>query len=173
MVDTGILDPDDRTELLDGRIIEMTAPNAPHRAAVIKATEHFIECLRDEPYVTQTQSTLPLDRQNVPEPDLAVLGGSADDLIDGEPNDIPLIVEVADATLRKDQTEKLRCYATNDIPEYWIINLQSDTVEVYREPADDEYRRRTTMTRGGTVTALFLETFSFAVDALLPKRVDE
>jgi Uma2 family endonuclease len=170
MVDAGILDEDDRTELLDGRIIEMTAQNAPHRAAVGKTSKAFQEALTDAGYWIQTQSTLPLDRRNVPEPDVAVLGGTPDDLLEGEPDEIPLIVEVADSSLEKDRTDKLRCYATNGIPEYWIVNLRSETIEVYREPAEEEYRRRETMTRGDAVVPLFDDTLSFAVEALIPRR---
>ncbi|PQJ34956.1 hypothetical protein BSZ35_10415 [Salinibacter sp. 10B] len=169
MVEVGILDEDDRTELLDGHIVEMVAQNAPHRAAVIKATELLVDRLRAAPYVVQTQSTLPLDCHNVPESDLAVLSGTADDLLEGEPDEIPLIVEVADTSLEKDRTTKLRCYATNGIPEYWIVNLQNDTIEVYREPADGEYRQRETMTRDGSVTPLFDDLLSFEVGVVLPQ----
>lgn len=168
MSEEGILDPDERTELLDGYIVEMVAQNSPHRAAVIKANDWLVVALHNKPYVVQTQSTLPLDCRNVPEPDLAVLSGTADDLLDGEPDEIPLIVEVADTSLVKDRTEKLVCYASNGIPEYWIVNLQAGTLEVYREPADAEYRERRTFTPGDTVTLGFDETLSVEVGDVLP-----
>lgn len=170
MVEVGILDADDRTELLDGHIVEMVAQNVPHRAAVGKTSKAFQKALVDSNYWVQTQSTLPLDCRNVPEPDVAVLEGTPDDLLEGEPDEIPLIVEVADTSLEKDRTTKLRCYAANGIPEYWIVNLQNETVEVYREPAEGEYRRRETMTWGEAVTPLFDDSLSFEVDALLPQR---
>jgi Uma2 family endonuclease len=170
MVEVGILEADDRTELLDGHIVEMVAQNAPHRAVIVEANKLFVTALQGTGYSVQVQSTLPLDDDNVPEPDIAVFRGSGADLLEGEPDEIPLILEVADTSLEKDRTTKLRCYATNGIPEYWIVNLQNETVEVYREPADGEYRRRETMTRGEAVTSLFNESLSFEVDALLPKH---
>jgi Uma2 family endonuclease len=170
IAETGILDEGGRTELIDGHILEMAPQNAPNRAAVGKTSKIFQNALANSNYWVQTQSTLPLDCRNVPEPDVAVLEGTPDDLLEGEPDEIPIIVEVADTSLEKDRTTKLRCYATNGIPEYWIINLQNETIEMYREPADGEYRRRETMTRGGSVTPLFDDSLSFGVDALLPQH---
>ena len=169
MSEEGILEPDERTELIDGYIVDMVAHNAPHRAALIKTNDLLVVALHDKPYVVQTQSTLPLDCQNVPEPDLAVLGGTADDLLEKEPDNIPLIVEVAETSLATDRTDKLVCYASNGIPEYWIVNLQAGTLEVYREPADGEYRERRTFTPGGTVTLRFDETLTVDVSDLLPR----
>jgi len=172
MAETGILDADANTELLDGWIVDMVAQNAPHRAAIIRCTNLLVKRLDESGFVAQVQSTLPLDDRNVPEPDLAVFRGTPDDLLDAEPDDIPLIIEVADSSLARDRTDKLRCYAQNDIPEYWILNLQAETLEVYREPARGEYRRRETLTRDDTAVLAFLDTDddtrSVAVDQLLP-----
>ncbi len=172
MVEVGILDADDRTELLNGHIVEMTAQNAAHRAVIVEANKLFVIVLQETGYSVQVQSTLPLDDNNVPEPDLAIFRGSGNDLLEGEPDEIPLIVEVADTSLETDRTTKLRCYATNDIPEYWIINLRSETVEVYREPAEGEYRRRETMTRGERMKPLFDNALSLDISDLLPARQD-
>jgi len=168
MAETGVLGPEDRTELIDGHLVEMTAQNAPHRAAVGKVDSQFQQILQGRNYWVQTQATLPLDCRNVPEPDIAILSGAPDDLLDGEPDEIPLIIEVADTTLTYDRTEKLVCYASNDIPEYWIANLQSRTLECYHDPAGDEYRERRTLERGETVTPRFDDTLELAVADLLP-----
>jgi Uma2 family endonuclease len=172
MVDTGVLGPTDRTELVNGYLVERTAQNAPHRASVAKIDRQFQEMLGDRAYWVQTQSTLPLDCRNVPEPDVAILGGTPDDLLDGEPDDIPLIIEVSDTTLTYDRTDKLVCYASNDIPEYWIVNLQNRTLECYRGPADDEYRERRTLDPADTVAPEFNDTLSVRVEALLPAQPD-
>lgn len=168
MAETGVLSPTDHTELINGYLVEMTAQNAPHRAAVAKVDRQFQDMLGDRAYWVQTQSTLPLDCRNVPEPDIAILGGAPDDLLDGEPDDIPLIIEVAAPTLAYDRTDKLACYASNDIPAYWIVNLQHRTLECYRDPDGDEYRERRTLNPGHTVAPTFDDTLSVEVDALLP-----
>ncbi len=168
MVDTGVLGPTDRTELINGYLVEMTAQNAPHRAAVGKVDQHLQKRLDDRAYWVQTQATLPLDCRNVPEPDIAILEGTPDDLLDGEPDEVPLVIEVSDTTLAYDRTEKLACYASNDIPEYWIVNLQNHTLECYRQPAADEYRERRTLDRTDTVPLPFDDARSIEVGALLP-----
>jgi len=100
MVEVGILDADDRTELLEGHIVEMVAQNAPHRAVIVEANKLFVTALQGTGYSVQVQSTLPLDDDNVLEPDIAVFRGSGADLLEGEPDEIPLIVEVADTSLK-------------------------------------------------------------------------
>lgn len=168
MVDAGILGPKDRTELIDGHLLEMAPQNAPHRAVIVEDTKLFVDALRDTVYSVQVQSTLPLDCRNVPEPEYTVFRGSGEDLLTGEADEIPLIGKVSDPTLPTDRTDKLRCYASNAIPEYGIVNLRNETIEVYRDPADEEYRQRLTKTKGEPIEALFSETVSFEVDVLLP-----
>jgi Uma2 family endonuclease len=164
----GILDPDERTELIDGSVMDMERQSRPHRAASGQLNHWFVTALNGTPYWVQPRSTLPLDTWNVPAPDVAILSGTPDDLLDGEPDEIPLIVEVADTSLATDRTDKLVCYASNGIPEYWIVNLQAGTLEVYREPADGEYRERRTFTPGDTVTLGFDETLTVDVGDVLP-----
>ena len=71
-------------------------------------------------------------------------------------------------TLGHDRTEKLVYYASNDIPEYWIVNLQNQTLEGYHHPSGDEYRERRTLERGDTVAPRFDDTLELAVADLLP-----
>ena len=168
MAESGILGTADHTELLHGYITEMTAQNAPHRAAVGKMSRMFNVSLAEKKYWGQTQSTLPLNDRNVPEPDVAVLPGTPDDLLEGEPDEIPLVIEVADTSLETDRTAKLACCAANEIPEYWIVNLQAHTLEVYRDPAHGEYCERRTFTPGDTVAPRFDQTLTIEVDELLP-----
>ena len=169
MADAGVLEPDDSVELIDGRIVEMSPENSPHRVAIAKGSEVFIRALQDLPYFVQTQSTLPLDEVNVPEPDLAVLRGVPDDVLDSEP-EVVLVVEVADTSLTQDRAVKQPLYARNRIPEYWIVNLRERTVEVYWEPGESEYRQRRTRSETETATPRFEETLSLDVELLLPAR---
>jgi Uma2 family endonuclease len=169
MAEAGVLGPDDSVELLGGQIVEMSPENSPHRVAIAKASEAFIRALQDCSYFVQTQSTLPLDERNVPEPDLAVLRGTPDDVLEAEP-EIALVVEVADTSLDQDRTVKQALYAQNEIPEYWIVNLRERTVEVYTELETAEYRQRRTRSENDTVTSLFEEAPTFDVASLLPAR---
>ena len=75
---------------------------------------------------------------------------------------------MADTTLTYDRTEKLVYYASNDVPEYWIVNLQNQTLEGYHHPSGDEYRERRTLERGDTVAPRFDDMLELAVADLLP-----
>ncbi len=167
MAEAGIFGEDDSIELIDGRVVEMSPENKPHRVAISKATDVFIRALTDRPYFLQNQSTLPLDEWNVPEPDFAVLRGRPDDVLEGEP-EVVLVVEVADTSLERDRSVKQALYAKQEIPEYWILNLRSRTLEVYWEPGEDEYRQRRTWSEDEAATPQFEEAPSFEVKALLP-----
>jgi Uma2 family endonuclease len=162
--------PTDRTELVNGYLVERTAQNAPHRAVIVEGTNLVVDLLRDTEYSVQVQATLPLDCRNVPEPDFAFFRGEGADLFEGEPDDVPLIIEGADRTLTYDRTEKRACHASNDIPEYSIVNLQNRTLECYRGPADDEYRKRRTLDPADTVAPEFGDALSVRVEALLPAQ---
>lgn len=137
MADAGILAPDDSVELINGHVVEMSPENSPHRVAMMKASRAFTLALEGKNYALQSQSTLPVDEVNVPEPDLAVLRGAPDDVLDREPA-VVLVVEVADTSLDQDRTVKQALYAQNDIPEYWIVNLRERTVEVYWDSGESE-----------------------------------
>jgi hypothetical protein len=169
MAEAGIFDANDSVELIDGHVVEMPAENKPHRVAIAKATDVFIRALDDRPYFVQSQSTLPLDALNVPEPDLAVLRGAPDDVLEGEP-EVVLVVEVADTSLERDRSAKQALYAQQGIAEYWILNLQARTLEVYWEPGESTYRQRRTRSEDETVTPRFEEAPSFEIEAFLPAR---
>ena len=95
-------------------------------------------------------------------------------MLHGEPEDIPLIAEAADTAadtaLTYDRTEQRVCYASNDIPESWIVNLQAQTVERYHDPVDDEYRERRTLEREDTVAPRFDDAPELAAADLPPTR---
>lgn len=167
MAEAGVLGPDDSVELIDGQIVEMSPENSPHRVAIMKASRTFMLALEGKGYALQTQSTLPLDERNVPEPDLAVLRGTPDDVLEGEPP-VVLVVEVADASLDQDRTVKQALYAQNAIPEYWIVNLRERTVEVYSELGTTEYRQRRTLAEEETITPQFEGAPSVDVASMLP-----
>jgi Uma2 family endonuclease len=169
MAEAGIFDANDSVELIDGHVVEMPAENKPHRVAIAKGTDVFVRALAERPYFLQGQSTLPLDELNVPEPDLAVLRGAPDDVLEGEP-EVVLVVEVADTSLERDRSAKQALYAQQGIAEYWILNLRTRTLEVYWEPGESEYRQRRTQSEDETVTPRFEDAPSFDVEALLPAR---
>ncbi len=167
MAEAGIFGEDDSIELIDGQVVEMSPENSPHRVSIMKGARALIAALDEETYAVQIQSTLPLDGWNVPEPDFAVLRGLPDDVLEGEP-EVVLVVEVADTSLDRDRSVKQALYAQQGIAEYWIVNLQDRTLELYWEPGEREYRQRRTWSEDETVTPQFADAPSFEVEGLLP-----
>lgn len=167
MRDAGILTGEDAVELIHGQIVEMSPENKPHRAAIIMITRVLVEALDAERFAVQPQSTLPLDDYNLPEPDVAVLRGTPDELVEEE-LPVAFVVEVADTSLERDRGIKQSLYADAAIPVYWIVNLGAREVEVYSDPRDGRYREHTTRTADDTVPVPVESVGAVEVDDLLP-----
>src|SRR5437870_6407726 len=110
------------------------APENPRHAV---ATEKTAEALRGAVggrAAIRVQHALHLGAHSVPEADVAVVPGRHDDYVRAHPRTAILVVEVADTSLIQDRLSKAAIYAAAGIPEYWIINLRDDRVEMFRAP---------------------------------------
>src|ERR1043165_8833237 len=108
MAETGILRPDARVELLDGKIIDMS-PIGPFHGGVTKRLIRFFTLLAKGRWIVSAQDPLHLDQHSEPQPDLMLLKPAADDYTSRHPipADVFLLIEVADTTLALDRDEKL------------------------------------------------------------------
>ena len=169
LVDQGVLGPDDRVELLEGVIVSMAPQNVPHAAGVSRAVRALHRAVGDRA-VVRPQLPLVLGRRSVPEPDAAVVAGCVADYDRAHPTTALLVVEVADSSLKQDRLTKRAIYAAAGIPEYWIVNLPQDCVEIRRgpEPAARRYATTTIARRGDTIEAGSLPGVRVTVDDLLP-----
>ena len=166
MVEAGGFDEDDRIELLDGEIWELSPPGTRHVTAVLLAQEALRSALPD--YQVRRESPFALDEMSQPQPDLSVVRGAIRDYADAHPNRSLLLVEVADSSLAHDRRRKLAAYARNDIPEYWIIDLTASRLEVYREPSGAEFLSKSVFGPGESVLPLCAPEAVIAIDNLLP-----
>ena len=118
--------------------------------------------------MVRTQNPVVLGKYSEPEPDIAIVKRKENYYADAHPapEEIFLIIEVADSSLEKDRQAKLPLYADALIPEYWIINLDQRELEVYQSPSNDKYLSKRIFLPGSEAT---LEPFdlSFPVDDLL------
>ena len=135
MAQSGLLTPDARVELLDGQIIDMMPIGPFHAGATNRLAKIFIKRAEDRWHVT-IQAPLHLDKNSEPVPDLMLVKPAPDDYISRHPRpeNVFLLIEVADSTLAYDQGAKLSAYGRVGVQEFWIINLPERTIEVYREP---------------------------------------
>ena len=155
MARVGILGEDDRVELIDGEIVEMSPMGPGHAATVTQQGECLSREFSDLAQV-RIQCPIHLSRHNEPEPDLALVRRRVDGYRFAHPasEDIFLVVEVSDTTLVHDPEVKVPLYAWAGIPETWLMNLPDDRIEVYRDPAPEGYRSITLVPRDGAVTPL-------------------
>lgn len=168
MEEAGILSPNDHVELIGGEILVMS-PIGPRHGTAVDRTSRALGRLAGDAIV-RTQGTVVLDRFAAPLPDIALLRPKADDYVSRNPgpDDIILIIEVADSSLEYDTTVKLGLYAILGIPEYWVADLQNNRLLVYSRPEGDAYLQPRELHRGNTVAPLLLPDCRISVDLLLP-----
>jgi len=149
MAEAGVLRPDARVELLDGRIVDMS-PIGPFQGGVTKRLIRFFSKLAGERWVVAAQDPVHLDDHSEPQPDLMLLKPASDDYTTRHPGpaDVFLLIEVADSSLAFDRDEKLPLYGRAGIREVWIFNLTARTMEIYREPHFTGYALNTTLRAG-------------------------
>ena len=140
MIEAGVLDEDDRVELLEGKIVCMSPQRPFHAASVQRSANYLYEMLRGKAYI-RTQLPVILGNDSEPEPDIAVVRFDANEYSFRHPevSDIYLLIEVADWTISKDRKQKARIYGKNQVLEYWILDLQKRQVYVFRQPEEGSY----------------------------------
>ena len=141
MVDHGILSSEQRIELINGEIIDMSPINLLHANSVTKLDRFFSKHLLQDEYIIRVQNPVLLSDYSLPEPDI-VVARYRESLLEDEhtrPQDIVLLIEVVDTTYRSDKRTKAPLYAAEGVPVYWIVNLNERLVEVYAQPEGDKY----------------------------------
>ncbi|MEE3716242.1 Uma2 family endonuclease [Tumidithrix elongata RA019] len=168
MAEVGILDITKGTELIEGEIIDMSPMGRLHAACIAKATRLLIRLLPDSLDV-RVQLPIHLSNLSEPQPDLAIVRYREDYYASGHPqhNDILLLIEVSDSTLKYDREVKLPLYAKYDIPEVWIVNLEDRLLEVYRQVGENGYEIVRDYQRGEVVNFGAAEKIAIAINQIL------
>ncbi len=162
---------DQRTELIGGDIY--MAPVGPEHSFGKQNTRRTIEgTLRKKAHL-RIEDPLRIG-ESEPVPDIAIVEGTPSDYRKHHPTTALLVIEISDTTLEFDRTHKASLYASADIPEYWIVNLNEGVLEVYREPAPMEntpfgagYKQVRRYTQEETISPLFDPEVSVPVKSLL------
>ena len=143
---TGILGEDDRVELIEGEIVEMTPVGSGH-AATVKRLNRLLTSQVGAKGIVSVQDPLRIPGEgsladSEPQPDLMVLAPRDDFYAEAHPtpSDVLLLVEVGDTSLAFDRDVKLPLYAAGGVQEVWLVSLPDKTVEVHREPVRHSYR---------------------------------
>ena len=158
LAEVGVLQEDDRIELIDGELIEMAAIGVPHADTVATLTDLAAGLVGTEARIS-VQNPVHLGPRTEPQPDLALLRRRRYRVTHPTPADIFLLIEVADSSLSYDHDVKLPLYAEAGIPEVWIINLNGQTIERYSSPRDGRYTQIAIAVPGDMLASLNLPAF--------------
>ncbi len=179
MIEAGIIQPDEKIELINGELIAKELPMKSAHATAIRLCVRALRSVFPEEagYLVDTQLPLTLSERDEPLPDVAVVEGTIRDFARAHPTRAVLVVEVSETTLRLDRHTKASLYAWAGIPEYWIINLAERVVEVFREPVPMSgrpygygYRQQGVYRAGEVLTPVAKPESVIAVDDLLPPQ---
>ena len=153
MVETGILTKEDRVELIEGEILEMSPIGDRHAACTDRATMLFAPILKGKAIV-RVQGPVRLSDYTKPPPDVILLSYRKDYYASAAPvtKDALLVIEVADTSIRYDRGPKLAIYAKHGVREVWIEDLTSDTLLVFRDRKPRGYATALTFKPGDSVT---------------------
>lgn len=168
MIAAGVLGEDDRVELLEGVLVDMSPQSAGH-AFVIQTLNLALARALPRGFVVRPQLPLTLaSGESEPEPDLAVVRATDATSSERHPATALLVVEVAAESLAKDQTVKARLYARAGIPEYWIVDVAARAVEVRRDPDAEAgtWGSVARLTAPAELTSALLPGFRIAVGEL-------
>jgi Uma2 family endonuclease len=136
MIETGILTPDDKVELLENYVVLKMPRNPLHDGTIDLLNAAIPIRIASHGWMLRIQQTVVLS-DSQPEPDFAVVRGTPRSFLSRHPlaTDVGLLIEVADSSLLRDQRDKARIYARNGILAYWIVNLVDRRIEVYTDPS--------------------------------------
>jgi Uma2 family endonuclease len=168
MGETGILTEDDRVELVEGEIIERSPIGRRHAASVGRLTNIFGRLLA-ESAIVWVQNPVVLNDYSEPQPDVALLK-RRDDFYERSlptPDDVLLVIEVADTTIEYDRQIKVPLYARAGIAEVWIVNLVDEQIEIYAQPVNDAYQSKREARRGETIDSPSAFNLTLTVDEIL------
>lgn len=140
MGEAGIFHEDERTELIEGEIVDMAPIGAGH-ASSVKRLANILKLAVGDGAIVSVQDPIVLGKHSAPQPDIALLRPRADYYATAHPQaeDVLLIIEVADSSLAYDRDIKLPLYAQHGIPEVWLVDLTARQLTIHQQPAAAGY----------------------------------
>jgi Uma2 family endonuclease len=168
MIEAGVFGQDERLELIDGEIVQMS-PIGDRHAACVRRLNELLGHLFAGRALVDVQNPIVVDVAYAPQPDLALLRPRADYYAKQTPTtaDCWLVIEVADTSAEFDRQIKAPRYARGGVAELWLIDLERDVVVAYRDPAGNAYQQVQVVHRGETMSIAALGAPGVPVEAIL------
>lgn len=164
MVEAGIIDGDERFELIGGEVVPMSPKGARHEL-VKSELNRCLQRLAADDVSIAPETTLRLDEKSFVEPDFCVFPRS---IAPGDMRgyDVLLAIEIADTSLRYDLGRKIGTYAAYGIPEVWVINALSLVTRVHKQLGPEGYRSVTELGPDETIAAVRVPSVSMCLSSL-------
>ncbi|MFZ4596944.1 MAG: Uma2 family endonuclease [Verrucomicrobiaceae bacterium] len=166
MIQHGFLTEDDPVELINGYLVTKMSIGPNHGGTVNRLNRLLSKRLGDD-VIIAVQNPITIHEYSEPEPDI-VVAKHRDDFYANrhpQPEDILLVIEVADTSLAYDRSAKIPLYAACGIVESWLVDLAQHEVTVYRQPAGAAYAQ-SQVYRAGDLLPLPGGQSTLAVDEL-------
>jgi Uma2 family endonuclease len=182
MIETGILPEGAPLELLDGMLVRKDRSAAgedpmtigKRHGMTVDQIAFLLARLLPKGFYLRCQGPLSFPPEQEPEPDAAVIKGQPRDYAERHPGaaDVPVVIEVADSSLAEDRTVKQRIYANAGIPQYVLVNIPDQQIELHEQPLAGEgrYGRGTVLKRGDHLRLLLSggQTLDVSAEEWLP-----
>ncbi|MGB3291506.1 MAG: Uma2 family endonuclease [Phormidesmis sp.] len=172
MSELEILSATERTELINGQIMTMAAKSAAHASAG-SIINHFLTGLLGEKAFIQSHNPVQLNDCSEPEPDIAVV--RLDPLFYSTrhpvPEDVLLLIEVADSSLQYDLEVKAPMYAAAGIADYWILDVIERELHVFRQPVGDYYQSHAVLAAALSVAPIAFAELEILISDMLPPQI--
>lgn len=174
LVDLGFFTENDRVELIRGEIIEMAPKRTPHSVCNSLLWKQLYDLIGKQSEI-RVQEPITLLTNSEPEPDVVIAKKKADNYLSAHPivEDIILVIEIADSTLKFDRETKLSLYAEAGIDNYWIVNLVENHLEVYTNPFSSDsskfgYRNKSIILPNENIEVPNFPNFSLELNSIFP-----
>ncbi|AHJ26515.1 Uma2 family endonuclease [Nodularia spumigena CS-584] len=169
MAEAGIFGVDERVELLEGKIIWKIAKGTAHRSAVGRTDKLLQNRLGNRAWIS-IQDPIKLNERSEPEPDIAVVKVDPLDYADHHPtpSEVYLIIEVANSSLILDCETKAKAYSQAGITDYWVLDVISRQLHIFREPTQEGYENKVILAENATISPLAFPDLQIVVLEMLP-----
>ena len=169
MSELGILTPAERTELINGEIIAMAAKGTAHVSATTR-TKTLLEISLHTQAIVRVQDPIQLNDFSEPEPDIVI--AKCDRLAYSthhpHPDEVLLVIEVADSSLKYDREVKAPLYAAAGIQDYWILDVIDRQLYTFRQPVDGHYQEQMILAAMLPVAPLAFPALTLEIAEMLP-----
>ena len=165
LIDSGILTTEHRVELIGGEIRSM-APTGDEHGDSIELLNNWLATRAGQLYNVRCQSTLRVAEGFTPDPDFTLLKYRDGGYARGPrptPEDVLLIIEVADSSLSYDLGEKALAYSRAGVPEQWVVDIPHRQIHVLSHPSSEGYRSVAAAGESESVNALLIPELEVSV----------